>query len=437
MRYENTLAFARALDEADPLRKYRNQFRLPKQDGKDIIYLCGNSLGMQPKTVKSQMEIELDKWADYGVEAHFKTENPWIQYQIQLKEDMGLLVGASAFEIAIMNSLSVNIHLLMVSFYQPTKQRFKIICEKGSFPSDLYVLASQARFRGLKLTDILIELEPRSGEQTLRNDDIIETISLHSQELALIWMGGVNYYTGQVFDMDKITAAGHKAGAVVGYDLAHAAGNVLLKLHEWNVDFACWCTYKYLNSGPGGIGAVFIHERHGNRQDLQRFTGWWGNNISSRFLMQNEFEPAAGADGWALSTAPVLLMAPLKTSLEIFRKAGMHSLIEKRILLTGFLHFIVMEIAEKFIQHFNIKILTPAGNERGAQLSIIVKQQGKEIYAALQNEGVVGDWREPEVIRLAPAPLYNSFEEIFHVGEILLKVLNSKINMDMRKTISI
>ncbi len=437
MHYENTLAFAKALDVEDPLKKYRNKFRLPKQDGKDIIYLCGNSLGLQPKNVSSQIEIELDKWADYGVEAHFKTDNPWIQYQAQLKEDMGLLVGAVAFEIAIMNSLSVNIHLLMVSFYQPTKQRFKIICEKGSFPSDLYVLASQTRFRGLEFSDVLIELEPRDGEQTLRNEDIIDSINFHAAELALIWMGGVNYYNGQVFDMEKITAAGHKAGAVVGFDLAHAAGNVSLKLHDWNVDFACWCTYKYLNSGPGGIGAVFIHERHGTRQDLQRFTGWWGNDLTSRFLMQKEFTPAAGADGWALSTAPVLLMAPLKISLEIFRDAGMHNIIEKSVRLTGFLHFIVMKIAEKFSQHFNIHVLTPEGNARGAQLSIIVKQYGKEIYAALQNEGVIGDWREPEVIRLAPAPLYNSFEEIFLFGQILTKVLSSKIAIGIAKSTAI
>ncbi len=423
----NTLEYAKALDQIDPLKNYRDQFLFPKKDGERIIYFCGNSLGLQPKNAKRQIETELDKWSEYGVEGHFLTEEPWINYHLKLKEDMGEVVGASASEIAIMNTLTVNIHLLMVSFYHPTKGRDKIICEKGAFPSDLYVMASQARFRGLDPGDVIIELEPRDGEQILRDEDIITAINKHSRELALIWIGGVNYYTGQVFNMQEITKAGHKAGAVVGFDLAHAAGNVELNLSEWNVDFACWCTYKYLNSGPGGIGAVFIHEKHSNRGELQRFTGWWGNDLPSRFLMRSEFSPSAGADGWSLSTSPILLMALLKTSLNLFKEIGMRKLIEKRLLLTDFLNFIVEQIAERFIKNYEISVLTPEGNGRGAQLSITIQKHGKEIFNGLKEQGVLADWREPEVIRLAPAPLYNSFEEVFLFGQIFQNVLEHQV----------
>lgn len=424
MKKQNTLKYAQMMDKTDPLAKYRNDFLLPKKNGSPIIYFCGNSLGLQPQKVKSQIEEELNKWADYGVEGHFKPENPWITYHEKLKENMAELVGAKASEIAVMNMLTVNIHLLMVSFYNPTKQRYKIICEHGAFPSDLYVLASQAKFRGLNPDEVIVELKPRKGEHTLRTEDVLNAIKTHGNELALIWIGGVNYYTGQAFDMKKITRAGHNVGATVGFDLAHAVGNIELKLHEWNVDFAAWCTYKYLNSGPGGISSIFIHEKHGQNNSLPRFSGWWGNDLASRFMMSKEFTPASGADGWSLSTSPIMLMAPLKSSLEIFKEAGFSNLIKKRILLTKYLEEIIESISEKYSEIIPIKIITPKSkNDRGAQLSIVVEKNGKYIFNQLVEHGVLGDWREPQVIRLAPIPLYNSFEEVFRFGKILDNIL--------------
>ena len=433
-KMKNNREYAIDMDSRDPLSKYRNKFRLPSEKGKPIIYLCGNSLGLQPKGVIDQIKIELDKWADYGVEGHFKPEDPWIDYHKLLKKNMAEIVGAKASEIAIMNMLTVNIHLLMVSFYNPTKERFKIICEEGTFPSDLYVMMSQVKFRGLDLDKVIVELKPRKGKEILRTEDILLTIKEHGNETALIWLGGVSYYTGQALDMKKITKAGHEVGAIVGFDLAHASGNIELDLHKWEVDFAAWCTYKYLNSGPGGIGSVFIHEKHGNRKDIQRFAGWWGNDIESRFMMSREFVPAQGADGWSLSTSPIMLMAPLRTSLNIFIEAGMENIIKKRKLLTGYLEFIINLLIEKYSDSVPIRIITPSNDtERGAQISIAVGKNGKHIFEQLSKKGVWGDWREPEVIRLSPAPLYNSFEEVFEFGKIFDEVLSEEVKLNSKQ----
>ncbi|MES2565832.1 MAG: kynureninase [Bacteroidota bacterium] len=427
----NSLEYAQMMDKKDPLDKFRNDFILPHNNGVPIIYFCGNSLGLQTKGIKDQIMCELDKWGEFGVEGHFKPEDPWITYHENLKENMAEIVGAKPFEVAIMNTLSVNIHLMLVSFYMPTKERFKIICEHGAFPSDLYAMMSQAKFRGYDPEDVIIELKPRKGEATLRTEDILSTIHSHKDDLALILMGGVNYYTGQVFDLKEITRAGHEAGAIVGFDLAHAAGNVTLELHDWNVDFAIWCTYKYLNSGPGGIAASFVHEKHANRSDLQRFTGWWGNEVSTRFLMNREFSPAFGADGWQLSTSPIMLMAPLKTSLEKFKEAGFDNLVAKRKLLTGYLKEIICDIQNRYADFISIRIVTPEKDtERGAQLSIIVGNEGKAFFMKLVEKGVLGDWREPEVIRLTPVPLYNSFEEIYKFGVIFESLLKETLGSE-------
>lgn len=424
----NSLEYAQMMDKKDPLAKFRNDFILPHKNGEPLIYFCGNSLGLQAKGIKGQIICELDKWGEYGVEGHFKPEDPWITYHEKLKDNMAEIVGAKPFEIAVMNTLSVNIHLMLVSFYIPTKKKFKIICEQGAFPSDLYAMMSQAKFRGYDPNDVIIELKPREGEAVLRTEDIVSTIHSHKDEVALILMGGVNYYTGQVFDMKEITKAGHDAGAIVGFDVAHAAGNVKLELHDWNVDFAVWCTYKYLNSGPGGISCAFVHEKHANRTDLQRFTGWWGNDLSTRFLMNREFSPAFGADGWQLSTSPIMLMAPLRTSLEKFKEAGFNNLIAKQKLLTGYLEEIIIGIKNKYSEFISITIVTPDNNhDRGAQLSIVVGKEGKPFFMQLSEHGVLGDWREPEVIRLTPVPLYNSFEEVFKFGVIFENLIKTTV----------
>ncbi len=425
--FKNTVEYAQILDKQDPLAKFREEFRFPKRDNKQLIYFCGNSLGLQPKRVKNQLGEELEKWADYGVEGHFKAQDPWINYHELLKETTAEIVGAKTSEVVIMNTLTVNIHLLMVSFYNPTAKRFKIICEQGAFPSDMYAMISQVKFRGFNPDEAIIELKPREGEQTLRREDIVQTILETGDELALIWMGGVNYYTGQAFIIKEITEAGHKAGAIVGFDLAHAAGNLELNLHEHNVDFATWCTYKYMNSGPGGIAAAFIHERHGNRSDLPRFTGWWGNDLSSRFMMSKEFSPAPGAEGWSLSTSPIMLMAPLRSSLEVFKEAGFKNLIAKRKLLTAYLEEVINDIAKRYGDVLSIRIITPENDaERGAQLSMVVEKNGKVIFNQLNENGVISDWREPEVIRLAPAPLYNSFEDVYRFGKIFEEILEQE-----------
>ncbi|MFW0715411.1 kynureninase [Pedobacter sp. N23S346] len=423
MNFENNLAFAQAQDQIDTLKNFRQQFLFPKHQGKDFIYLCGNSLGLQPKAAKEVLDQQLSNWANLAVEGWFEGEEPWMFYHKELKKLMAPLVGALPSEVCPMNTLTVNLHLLMVSFYQPKGKRIKIIMEGGAFPSDQYAIESQVRFHGLQPDDAIIEVFPRAGEDTLRTEDIISKINEHGEELALVLFGGINYYTGQWYDMKRITQAGQAVGAIVGWDLAHAAGNVPVKLHDWDVDFACWCSYKYQNSGPGGIAGIFVHEKHFNNQTLNRFAGWWGYQENKRFKMEKGFIPEAGADGWQVSCTQVMPMALYHASLKIFQKAGfIDPLRSKSIALTGYLYFIVNEV-NKELNSAQFKIITPeVAEDRGSQLSIIAAEKGKEIFDGLVANHVLGDWREPNVIRLSPIPLYNSFEDIYLTGQTLLKV---------------
>lgn len=420
MNFQNTLEFAKQCDTNDKLNSYRSRFHMPQHNGKDTVYFTGNSLGLQPKTTKSFIEQELNDWAKYGVEGHFMAQNPWLPYHEFLTENMAKIVGALPEETVMMNQLTVNLHLLMVSFYRPTKQRFKIICEAKAFPSDQYALQSQVKFHGLKIEDALIEIEPRKGEYTIRHEDIYKAIEDNKDSLALIMIGGVNYFTGQVFDMKSIVEAGHKAGAVVGFDLAHGAGNLKLQLHDWNVDFACWCSYKYLNSGPGSVAGAFVHQKHLKNTDLPMFAGWWGHDKKTRFLMDKTFVPMQTAERWQMSNAPVFSMAACRASLEIFAEVGMDALVEKSKTLTAYLEFIVEDINKQ--KNNCLQIITPKEN-RGCQLSIVANGYGKDLFNKLMENGVIPDWREPNVIRCAPVPLYNSFEDLYRFGEILKSLL--------------
>lgn len=423
---KNTLEFAKEMDQKDPIRAYRNQFFFPQFKGENALYFTGNSLGLQPKSTATYVQQELHDWAQYGVEGHFHAKRPWFSYHEQLSTKAAKIIGAKSSEVVITHSLTTNLHLLMVSFYRPTKSRYKILCEKKAFPSDQYALESQVKFHGLDPKDAIIEIEPRSGEHTIHDQDILDTISKHGNEIALVMMGGVNYYTGQLFDMKAITAAGHKAGSIVGFDLAHAAGNVKLNLHDWEVDFAAWCTYKYLNSSPGGVSGMFVHENHANKPELPRFAGWWGHDKSVRFLMEPGFKPMPGAEGWQLSNAPVLGMAAHLASLDIFDEVGMDTLIEKRIQLTNYLEEIINGISAKHAEKCQFEIITPKEEKRrGAQLSILVHGKGKPLFDKLTEQGVIADWREPNVIRLAPVPLYNSFEDVYRFGVALESAINS------------
>ena len=425
MHFENNLAFAQAQDQADPLNKFRNDFLIPKRDGQEVIYLCGNSLGLQPKNTKKYINEQLDNWENLGVEGWFEGDSPWMFYHKEMQQLMAPIVGALPAEVIPMNNLSVNLHLMMVSFYRPDKKKFKIIMEGGAFPSDQYIVESQVRFHGLNPENAIVEIHPRKGEETLRTEDILSVIKEHADELALILFAGINYYNGQFFDLKAITEAGHKAGAFVGFDLAHAAGNVPVKLHEWGADFACWCTYKYMNSSPGGISGVFIHEKHFGNTQLNRFAGWWGYDENTRFKMAKGFIPQKGAEGWQLSCSPVLMMAAHKASLTMFEEAGgIEKLRAKSILLTAYLEFILEDI-NKSIGFEQFKIITPKkAEERGAQLSIIASERGKEIFDKLVQKGIIGDWREPNVIRISPVPLYNTFEDIYNFGKELSSTLN-------------
>ncbi len=405
-------------DAADPLRKFRERFHMPKHNGNEAIYLTGNSLGLQPKTVRAFIEQELKDWETLGVEGHVHAKNPWLPYHEFLTESLARIVGAKPIEVVAMNSLTTNLHLLMVSFYRPTAERYKIVIEKGAFPSDQYAVVSQLAFHGSD-RDALIELSPREGETTLRTEDILETIEREGDSIALILIGGVNYYTGQAFDMQAISEAGHKKGCVVGFDLAHAAGNIELRLHDWDVDFAAWCSYKYLNAGPGAIAGAFVHERHSQNFDLPRFAGWWGHDKETRFLMGPEFRPIAGAEGWQLSNPPIFQLAALRASLEIFDEAGMHALREKSENLTGYLEHLLGTI-----QDDRISLITPADpKDRGCQLSIRVRDADKTLFDSITQRGVIADWREPDVIRVAPVPLYNSFKDVFRFSGVLKECL--------------
>jgi kynureninase len=434
LKFEATEYFARKLDDADALKHFRDRFYIPKQiGGEDVIYLTGNSLGLQPKITRSYIEQELKDWETFGVEGHFHAKNPWMPYHESLTDSLAEIVGAKKSEVVAMNSLTVNLHLLMVSFYRPAGKRNKIVIEKNAFPSDQYAVKSQIEFHrqisnvrfqipdseANPKSDWLIELTPRQGETTLRIDDIEKVIKENGDEIALILLGGVNYYTGQAFDMRRITEIGHKIGAVVGFDLAHAAGNLELKLHDWNVDFAAWCSYKYLNSGPGAIAGVFVHKCHSESFDLPRFAGWWGHDKETRFLMGDEFMPIVGAEGWQLSNPPIFQLAALRASLDIFEEAGMKNLREKSIKLTNYLEFLLGEIHDE-----RISIITPTdSNERGCQLSIRVADADKNLFQAISAKGVIADWREPDVIRVAPVPLYNSFADVWKFAEILKNCL--------------
>lgn len=426
MNFENTLEFAQMLDKKDVLHSFRDKFYLPIINGKECIYFTGNSLGLQPKSTQEHILDELEDWASYGVEGHHHARNPWLSYHEMFPELLIDIVGAKPEELVVMNQLTMNLHVLMTTFYRPDKKRFKIICEAKAFPSDQYAIASQAAIHGLDPEKVIIEIGPREGEQTIRHEDILSAIKTNADELALVIIGGVNYYSGQVFDMHSITKATHEAGAYCGFDLAHAAGNVELHLHDWGVDFACWCSYKYLNSGPGGVAGVFIHEKHITDKKLLRLAGWWGSDKGSRFQMEKDFVPIPTAEGWQVSNAPVLSMAAHKAALEIFAEAGMKNVFAKGKTLSNYLLFVIEEINKRSSEK-TIEVITPAAeNEKGCQVSMLMLKNGKEIFNELKKQGVIADWREPNVIRVAPVPLYNSFEDIYGFGEIISKMQNAE-----------
>lgn len=418
MNFQNTRAFAQSLDAQDELKKYQSEFEFPKVNGKKTIYFTGNSLGLMPKRAKKYVEDVMNDWANMAVEGHFYAEKPWWDYHERFSNPLSKIVGAKPSEVSVMNTLTVNLHMMMVSFYNPTATRFKIICEEKAFPSDQYMFQTQVKFHGLDPKDVIVEVKRREGEHNLRNEDIIAKINEVGDELALVLIGGINYYTGQVLEMENITKAGHAVGANVGWDLAHAAGNIELKLHEWNVDFACWCSYKYMNAGPGSVAGYFVHEKHHNNKDINRFGGWYGHNKERRFLMEPEYTPNEGALGWQSSCTGVLAMAPYLASVEMFDEIGMEALMKKRDLITAYLEFIVEETAKE--TGTNLEIITPKNQaERGSQLSVVLHGEGKELFHYLMKQGVVTDWREPAVIRLAPVPLYTTFEEMYEFGQIL------------------
>ena len=418
MTFENSLAFAQQLDAQDQLSHYQNEFSFPQVNGKKVIYFTGNSLGLQPKRAKTYVDEVMNDWANLAVEGHFYAEKPWWDYHERFANPLSKLVGALPSEVTVMNTLTVNLHLLMVSFYQPTSKRFKFICEEKAFPSDQYLFQSQVRFHGYKPEDAIVEIKRRDGEHNIRLEDVVAKINEVGDELALVLIGGVNYYTGQVFDMKTITAAGHKVGAYVGWDLAHAAGNIELQLHDWQVDFAAWCSYKYMNSGPGNASGCFIHDKHHTNSELPRFAGWWGHNKERRFKMEPNFDPIQGADGWQISNLPVLSLAPYLSSVELFAEIGMTALIAKRNTITAYLEFILNEIDREVKGNF--EIITPSNPaERACQLSVFLHGEGRSLFDYLMKNGVIIDWREPNVIRLAPVPLYTSFEDIYRFGQIL------------------
>tara|TARA_R110002073_G_scaffold4213_1_gene27984 strand:- start:125106 stop:126380 length:1275 start_codon:yes stop_codon:yes gene_type:complete len=415
------LDYAKELDALDELSTYRNQFHIPKDtQGHELIYLCGNSLGLQPKSTKQYINQELEDWANLGVEGHIEGKTPWMHYHEFLTESMAKVVGAKPIEVVTMNTLTTNLHLLMVSFYKPTQKRYKIVIEADAFPSDKYAVESQLRHHGFDDKEGLILWKAREGEELVRYEDLETIMATQGDEIALIMIGGVNYYTGQFFDLKRITTLGHKHGCVVGFDCAHGAGNVVLNLHDSGADFAVWCTYKYLNSGPGSLGGLFVHERHAYDKKLNRFTGWWGHNKQTRFNMRHEFDLLPGAEGWQLSNPPILSMAAIKASLDLFNEVGIEKLSSKSKKLTGYFELLINEL-----KHQDIKIITPENpDERGCQLSIQVKNADKSLHEKLTEAGVITDWREPDVIRCAPIPLYNSYQDIYRMVEKLKTILN-------------
>jgi len=415
------IEFAKEQDLIDPLAHYRTKFHIPKNSrGEEWLYFTGNSLGLQPKKTKQYIEQELDDWAKLGVEGHFEAKNPWMPYHEFLTETMAEIVGAKPIEVVIMNTLTTNLHLLMVSFYQPTKLKNKILIESDAFPSDRYAVETQLRYHGYDPVESLIEWSPRKGETLLNMEDLESILHSHGHEIALLLIGGVNYYTGQYLDLKKISELGHKKECKVGIDLAHGVGNIQPNLHESGVDFAAWCTYKYMNSGPGSLGSIFVHERYAHDQTLKRFAGWWSQNKKTRFDMRQPLDITPGAEGWQLSNPPILSMAAIKASLALFSEVGMPSLIKKSKKLTGYLEYLILKLNNN-----NISIITPKDPEqRGCQLSIKVKNANKSLHDKLTEENVITDWRNPDVIRCAPVPFYNSFEDVFKMVEQLKNILN-------------
>jgi kynureninase len=418
--YESTLEFAKSLDKQDKIAHYRNQFHIPKdKEGNEWIYMCGNSLGLQPKSTKDYINQELEDWANFGVEGHFEAKNPWMPYHEFLTESMARIVGAKPIEVVTMNTLTTNLHLLMVSFYQPTKTKFKIVIESDAFPSDKYAVESQLKFHGFDPKEGLIQWKPRKGEDLLRMEDLETILEEQGDEIALLLIGGVNYYTGQYLDIKRIAEIGHAKDCMVGIDLAHGAGNVSPELHNSGVDFAAWCTYKYLNSGPGSLAGLFIHEKHAHNKDLKKFSGWWSHNKETRFNMRQELDITPGAEGYQLSNPPILSMAAIKASLDMFNEVGMEALREKSELLTGYFEFLINEMGSD-----TIKIITPTNpKERGCQLSVQVKNADKSLHKKLTENHIITDWREPDVIRCAPIPMYNSFEDVFRMVEKLKELV--------------
>ncbi len=423
MHYEFSEGFAVSQDQYDALASFRNRFHQPILNGKKAVYFTGNSLGLQPDKAEEYLLQELADWKEFGVEGHFHSKNPWFSYHEPFANLLAPIVGAKPNEVVAMGSLTNNLHLLMVSFYRPTKTRYKILSEQKAFPSDLYALDSQAHFHGFDPKDAVVEIGPREGETFIRKEDVLAKIKELGDSLALVMMGGVNFYTGQVFPMKEIAELGHKVGAVVGFDLAHAAGNIELKLNKWNVDFAAWCSYKYLNSGPGSVAGIFVHEKHHENESLPRFNGWWGNKANSRFKMERSFEPFHTAEAWQLSNAPVFSMAVHRASLEIYNEAGMPALLEKSRKLTGYMVALVEKINEEAGAQL-IQILTPSNpEERGCQVSLVMKKDGRKVFDTLLENGIITDWREPDVIRIAPVPLYNSYKDCFDLFSTLKSIL--------------
>lgn len=418
--YQNTLEYAKTQDANDPLASFRKKFHIPvDSSGKEVIYLCGNSLGLQPKVTSDYIKYELDSWSNFGVDGHTEGKYPWLPYHEFLTENMAKIVGAKPSEVVVMNTLTTNLHLMMVSFYNPTKTKYKIVVESDAFPSDKYAMESQLKFHGIDPKEGLVFWKPRKGEELCRFEDLEEIMKTQGDEIALLMIGSTNYYTGQSFPLKKITELGHKYNCMVGFDLAHGAGNIQPNLHDSGADFAVWCSYKYLNSGPGSLGGCFVHERHANNDKLKRFAGWWGHNKQTRFNMRKDFDALSGAEGWQLSNPPILSMAAIRASLDTFAEAGFENLREKSIKLTGYLEYLLDEM-----KNDAINVITPRSpEERGCQLSIQVKNADKSLHTKLTEAGVVSDWREPDVIRIAPTPLYNSFEDVFLFSEKLKGIL--------------
>jgi kynureninase len=423
MDFQNTREFAQECDRQDKLAKYRDEFLFPQVNGKKVIYFTGNSLGLQPKCAKEYVDEVMNDWAKFAVEGHFYAEKPWWDYHERFANPLSNIVGALPSEVSVMNTLTVNLHLMMVSFYRPTPKKYKIICEEKAFPSDQYMIQSQVNFHGFNANEAIVQIARRKGEHNIRLEDILAKIQEVGDELALVLIGGVNYYTGQVFDIKTITEAGHKVGAYVGWDLAHAAGNIKLQLHDWNVDFAAWCSYKYMNSGPGNASGFFVHERHHHDTDIPRFAGWWGHCKTRRFMMEPLFDPIEGANGWQISNLPILSLAPYLASVKMFDAIGMDALIEKRDKITAYLEFILRQIDEEVKSTF--EIITPSNpEERACQLSVFLHGEGRTLFDFLMQNGVITDWREPNVIRLAPVPMYCSFEDMYEFGQILKRGIN-------------